>query len=287
MTDRANHSGLPRGATGQPDRLSMRLDGKKILVTGAGQGIGLAIADVLSRNGALVVVSDVIEERAAKAVDDLKAQGLTAETMRLDVTDPASVQGGIARIVGDHGRLDVLVNNAGIGINAPFVEFSLENFELSLKVNLTGAFLCGQAAARQMLKQKSGKIINICSLSGQRGGIGRIGYGASKAGVEVMTKIMATELAPHGLNVNGIAPGPIDTELSRMVHAAGGTRDAYLFLTPQRRYGDPIEIAYAAHFLASDYSNYVNGHILNVDGGFGGAGLMYPLPEGRSSWSAP
>ncbi len=101
-----------------------------------------------------------------------------------------------------------------------------------------------------------------------------------------MTRIMATELAQYGLNVNGIAPGPIDTELSRTVHAAGGTRDAYLFLTPQRRYGLPIEIAYAAHYLASDYADYVNGHILNVDGGFGGAGLMYPLTKSPSTKSS-
>jgi NAD(P)-dependent dehydrogenase (short-subunit alcohol dehydrogenase family) len=162
--------------------------------------------------------------------------------------------------------------------SSPSGDFGYTRWELSPKINLTGAFLCGQAAARQMLQQKSGKIINIVSLSGQRGGMGRAGYGASKAGLELLTKVMAVELAGHGINVNGIAPGPIDTELSRIVHAAGGTRDAYLFLTPQHRYGQPDEIAKAALFLASDQSDYVNGHILNVDGGFGTAGLMYPLP---------
>lgn len=257
---------------------SMRLDGKVALITGAGQGIGQAIATVMAENGATVVITDVVEERARQAAETLSAAGHKASSLRLDVADPVSIERAFTQVAADHGRLDVLVNNAGIGINAPFVDFKLADFELTLKINLTGAFLCGQAAARQMLKQGRGKIINICSLSGQRGGLGRTGYGASKAGLEVMTRIMATELAPHGLNVNGIAPGPIDTELSRIVHAAGGTRDAYLFLTPQRRYGLPIEIAQAAHFLAADYSDYVNGHILNVDGGFGGAGLQYPLP---------
>jgi NAD(P)-dependent dehydrogenase (short-subunit alcohol dehydrogenase family) len=175
------------------------------------------------------------------------------------------------------------VNNAGIGINAPFIDFKKEDLERSLKINLTGAFLCGQAAVRQMLKQDRSemrsKIINIVSLSGQRGGMGRAGYGASKAGLELLTRVMATELAGQNFNINAIAPGPIATELSSVVHAAGGTRDAYLFLTPQHRYGEVDEIAQAAVFLASNESDYVNGHTLNVDGGFGSAGLMYPLPS--------
>jgi NAD(P)-dependent dehydrogenase (short-subunit alcohol dehydrogenase family) len=228
-----------------------------------------------------VIISDVAGDRAKTAAEELAANGAKVAHLTLDVTDVASVEAGFQHILDEHGKLDVLVNNAGIGINAPFVDFKLSDFELSLKVNLTGAFLCGQAAARQMIRQGSGKIINIVSLSGQRGGMGRAGYGASKAGLELLTKVMAVELAPHGIHVNGIAPGPIETELSRVVHAAGGTRDAYLFLTPQHRYGEPAEIAYAALFLASGHSDYVNGHILNVDGGFGAAGLMYPLPSGR------
>ncbi len=256
----------------------MSLSGKVALITGSGQGIGKAIGSAFARSGATLIISDVIEERAKAAAEELSALGGSVSHIQLDVADAASVKSAFERIVSLHSRLDILVNNAGIGINAPFVDFKLADFELSLKINLTGAFLCAQTAARQMLIQKSGKIINIVSLSGQRGGMGRAGYGASKAGLELLTKVMADELAGDGINVNAIAPGPIDTELSRVVHAAGGTRDAYLFLTPQHRYGDPVEIAHAALFLASDQSNYVNGHILNVDGGFGAAGLMYPLP---------
>ncbi len=260
----------------------MNLSGKVALITGSGQGIGKAIGAAFAREGATLVISDVVEERAAETARELSAVGGKVGHVVLDVTDPASIEAAFGRIVAEHGHLDVLVNNAGIGINAPFVDFKLADFELSLKVNLTGAFLCGQAAARQMLTQGSGKIINIVSLSGQRGGMGRAGYGASKAGLELLTKVMAVELAGQGINVNAVAPGPIDTELSRVVHAAGGTRDAYLFLTPQHRYGDPDEIAHAAVFLASSQSDYVNGHILNVDGGFGAAGLMYPLPQSAS-----
>lgn len=256
----------------------MSLSGKVALITGSGQGIGKAIGSAFARSGATMIISDVIEERAQAAAEELSSLGGNVSHVRLDVADSTNIKSAFDRVLSEHGRLDILVNNAGIGINAPFVDFKLADFELSLKINLTGAFLCGQAAARQMLTQKSGKIINIVSLSGQRGGMGRAGYGASKAGLELLTKVMAVELAGNGINVNGIAPGPIDTDLSRIVHAASGTRDAYLFLTPQHRYGDPVEIAHAALFLASDQSDYVNGHILNVDGGFGTAGLMYPLP---------
>lgn len=230
-----------------------------------------------------MIVSDLLEERSTKAAASLRDSGSVVEGIRLDVGDPASVASGFESLIARHGRLDILVNNAGIGINAPFIDFKLDDWERSLKINLTGAFLCGQAAARQMLRQGTSaaraKIINIVSLSGQRGGMGRAGYGASKAGLDLLTRVMATELAASGINVNAIAPGPIATELSAIVHAAGGTRDAYLFLTPQRRYGEVDEIAHAAVFLASAESDYVNGHTLNVDGGFGSAGLMYPLPS--------
>lgn len=265
----------------------MALEGRVALITGSGQGIGQAIAMLFAEHGATAVFSDVVHGRAQAAAKAAKAAGHKTEALHLDVADPGSVSAAFAGIAERHGRLDILVNNAGIGINAPFVDFRLEDFEQSLKVNLTGAFLCGQAAARQMLAQpagaplgeRRGKIINIVSLSGQRGGMGRAGYGASKAGLELLTRVMATELAGSGINVNAIAPGPIATELSAAVHAAGGTRDAYLFLTPQHRYGEVSEIAQAALFLASADSDYVNGHTLNVDGGFGAAGLMYPLPS--------
>jgi len=257
----------------------MSLEGKVALITGSGQGIGRAIAAEFARNGGTVIISDLVAERAAKTASELSESGQKVSSLQLDVGNPESIEAGFKSVVGEHGRLDIFVNNAGVGINAPYVDYKLADFELMLKVNLTGAFVCGQHAARQMLKQGKGKIINIVSLSGQRGGMGRTGYGASKAGLEVLTKIMAVELGGQGINVNGIAPGPIDSDVTRVMHAAGGTRDAYMYLVPMHRYGEPEEIAHAAMFLASEQSDYINGHILNVDGGFGTAGLMYPLPK--------
>jgi 3-oxoacyl-[acyl-carrier protein] reductase len=260
----------------------MKLKGRIALVTGSGQGIGLATLKAFGAEGATLIVSDVVEDRAAKAAEELKSAGYKVDNVRIDVGDQASVEAGFAEIAKRHGRLDIFVNNAGIGGNTPFLDITLEEFERIIKINLVGAFLCAQAAARQMVKQDKlpgvrPKIVNICSLSGQRGGRGRTAYGAAKAGLDLITRVMTTELAAKGLNVNAIAPGPIETELALAAHT-GGTREAYLFLTSQGRYGQPEEIAKAALFLASDDADYVNGVTLNVDGGFGSQGLQYPLP---------
>ena len=255
------------------------LQGKICLVTGAAQGIGEAIARAFAARGAHAIVSDLQDAHANATAQVIRDAGGMASALVLDVGDADSITHAFAAITRNHGRIDVLVNNAGIGINAPFLDMALADFERSLKINLTGSFLCGQRAARMMVKQNTGRIINIVSISGQRGGTGRTGYGASKAGLELMTKVMAIELAPHGITVNAIAPGPVDTELARKVHANDGTREAYLYLVPQHRYGEAKEIAAAAAFLASDEASYINGHTINVDGGFGAAGLMVPLPQ--------
>jgi 3-oxoacyl-[acyl-carrier protein] reductase len=171
-------------------------------------------------------------------------------------------------------RIDILSNNAGIGGNTPFLDTSLDEWDRILRVNLTGAFVVAQAVAQTMVENGGGRIINIASLSGQRGGEGRAAYGAAKAGLDLLTRVMAVELAPRGINVNAIAPGPIETEMARFAHD-DATRAAYNSLTPLARYGTPEEIADAAIFLASDESRYITGHTLNVDGGFRAAGLMY------------
>jgi NAD(P)-dependent dehydrogenase (short-subunit alcohol dehydrogenase family) len=259
----------------------MRLKGRTAAITGGGQGIGRAIASAFVEQGALVLIADIVGDRAEKTAAELAAGGRNAKAVRIDVAEPDGGQKLVERCVLEFGRLDVLVNNAGLGINRRTVDFPLDEWERVIKVNLTGAFLCAQAAARQMIKQNGGKIINIVSLSGQRGGIGRAAYGSSKAGLELLTKVMAVELAEHGINVNAIAPGPIATELASQVHTKE-TRAAYEFLTPQGRYGEPSEIADAAVFLASDESRYVTGHTLNVDGGFLAAGLIYPLPSAKT-----
>ncbi len=180
------------------------------------------------------------------------------------------------------GRIDILVNNAGIGATRLVVDIELEEWERIIRINLTGAFLCSQQAARQMIRQgHGGKIVNIVSLSGRKGGVGRSACGASKAGLEVLNKIMAVEFADYGITVNAIAPGPILTETGKGMHTQE-TVDAYHRLIPQRRYGEPSEIAAAAVFLASDDASYITGHTLNVDGGFLAAGLMFPFDPGKN-----
>lgn len=259
----------------------MKLKGRIALVTGSGQGIGFATLEAFGREGAVLIVSDVVEERAEAAAEKLKGAGYTVDRVRIDVGDPASIEAGFAEIAKRHGRLDIFVNNAGIGDNTPFVDVTREAFERVIRINLVGAFLCAQAAARQMLKQEPlpgvrPKIVNITSLSGQRGGRGRTAYGAAKAGLDLITRVMTTELG-RSINVNAIAPGAIETEMAQAAHT-GGTREAYLFLTSQGRYGEVDEVAKAAVFLASDDADFVNGQTLNVDGGFDSQGLQYPLP---------
>ncbi|MCI0457604.1 MAG: 3-oxoacyl-ACP reductase FabG [Gemmataceae bacterium] len=259
----------------------MRFADKVAIVTGSGRGIGREIAARFASEGARTVVADVQGENARTVAAELTAAGGEALAVRVDITDPTQVECLIQETLAHFGRLDVLVNNAGVGLNKPFLTTTLEEWNRQLRVNLTGTFLCAQAAARVMVRQGAGRIINIASISGQRGGQGRAAYGASKAGIILLTKVMAVELAPHGVSVNAIAPGPVVTEMSNGTHTEA-TRRAYHERIPLRRYGREHEIAAAALFLASEESSFVNGHILNVDGGFGAAGLLFD-PEEQSN----
>lgn len=257
-----------------------RLEGKVALVTGGARGIGLAIARALCSEGAVPVIADINEQGAQEALATLAvAEGMA---MAVDVADQSSVTALIDAIVARHGRLDILINNAGIGGNTPFLDITAEVWNRTIAINLTGAFFVAQACARVMSTQRSGKIVNIASLSGQRGGHGRGAYGAAKAGLELLTKVMAVELAEYGINVNNIAPGAIETEMAKFAHDAA-TRAAYNYLIPMTRYGTPEEIADAAVFLCSDEARYVHGHTLNVDGGFREAGLMFRGKEAPST----
>ena len=252
----------------------MRLKDKIAIVTGGARGIGLAVARAFAREGAVVVIADVNFEAAKASADAIAATGARTLPLSVDVADPASVQSMISAILKDYGRIDILMNNAGVGSNTPFLETSLEDWNRIVSINLTGAFLVAQAAAREMVKSGGGKIVNIASLSGQRGANGRAAYGSAKAGLELLTKVMAVELAAHNINVNNIAPGAIETEMAKFAHDAE-TRAAYNYLIPMTRYGTPEEVADAAVFLCSDEARYVHGHTLNVDGGYREAGLMF------------
>lgn len=252
----------------------MRLKDKVAIVTGGARGIGLAVARAYAREGAIVVIADLNEDGAKASAAELATTGARTMAVAVNVADQPSVEAMVKAVVTAHGRIDVLMNNAGVGGNIPFLETSLADWNRIVGINLTGAFMVAQAVAREMVRTGGGKIVNIASLSGQRGGNGRAAYGAAKAGLDLLTKVMAVELAPHGINVNNIAPGAIETEMAKFAHDAA-TRAAYNYLIPMTRYGTPEEIADAAVFLSSDEARYVHGHTLNVDGGFLAAGLMF------------
>jgi len=247
---------------------------KIAIVTGGGQGIGREIALALARRGATVTIADWNLQPAEAVCEEIRGLGASAMAVKIDVSDPAQVQAMVERVLSVFGRIDILINNAGIGHAKPFLEISLEEWNRVLAINLTGEFLCAQAVARAMLPRGGGRIVNVASISGQRGGTGRAAYGAAKAGVILLTRVMAVELAARGIAVNAISPGPTETDQVRQCHDQP-TRDAYYERLPIRRYADPAEIAKAAVFLASEEASFVSGHILNVDGGFDAAGLIY------------
>jgi 3-oxoacyl-[acyl-carrier protein] reductase len=223
-------------------------------------------------------VADLDAKNAEATAAEISALGGRVRSRLVDVAVQAQVEELVALTVRDWAKIDLLVNAAGIGLTRLFLNTTLEQWESVLRVNLTGCFLCSQAAARIMSAQSRGKIINIASLSGQRGGTGRAAYGASKAGVTMLTKVMAVELARYGITVNEIAPGPVNTEMTAVTHDET-TRDAYYRLIPMGRYAERDEIADAAVFLASSEADFINGQTLNVDGGFAAAGLMFDLKE--------
>ena len=196
----------------------MSLAGQAALVTGGGAGIGEGIAQRLARDGAAVLVADIDAEAAARVAAGIAAAGGIAAPCRMDVTDEASVEEAVAEAERRFGRLRIAVCNAGITDRVPVLEMTLEAFERVLRVNLTGCFLTARAAGRAMAKapEPGGRIVTISSVSGQFGGTGRAAYGASKGGIEMLTRVLAVELAPHGILVNGVAPGP--TQVARTAH---------------------------------------------------------------------
>ena len=252
---------------------------KVALVTGAARGIGLATAKRFLAEGWLVALLDIERELLNSAVAALPDPDHTL-ALPCDVSDSKAVAGAMAAIEQRFGRLDALVNNAGVAVFAPLLETSDEDWKRVLEVNLTGPFLCTKAAAPLMREHGGGAIVNITSISAVRASTLRSAYGTSKAGLAHLTKQLAVELASLGIRVNGVAPGPVETAMAKAVHTPEIRAD-YHDAIPLNRYGLEEELAEAVFFLCSDRASYITGQILAVDGGFDAAGIGLPTLRGE------
>jgi 3-oxoacyl-[acyl-carrier protein] reductase len=242
------------------------LDGKVVLVTGGSRGIGRAIAGSLAGEGAVVVLAARDSARLAEAVEEITGAGGRAESVSIDVSDRSSVAAATARVLETHGRIDGLVNNAGVTRDNLVLRMKDADWDAVLATNLTGVFLCTQAVLRSMIKQRSGRIVNITSVVGLMGNAGQANYAASKAGVVGFTKSVAREVASRSITVNAVAPGFIDTDMTASM--TDKAREAVTAAIPMGRVGRPEDIAGAVTYLISDAAAYVTGQVLGVDGGF-------------------
>ncbi|MCB1146637.1 MAG: 3-oxoacyl-ACP reductase FabG [Leptospiraceae bacterium] len=238
-----------------------------VIVTGSGRGIGRAIAEQFADQGAKIVITDINAETAAETAKEIAAKGVETHSAVCDVSKMDQVEALMQAVIDKWGKIDVLVNNAGITKDGMFLRMKPEQWQIVLDINLTGTYNCAYAAVAHMRKAKKGAIINISSIAAG-GNAGQANYSASKAGVIGFTKAIGKELAPMGLRINAVAPGFIDTAMTDAI--PDKIKETILANIPMRREGQPEDIAKAILFLASDQASYITGEVLNVNGGLGG-----------------
>jgi 3-oxoacyl-[acyl-carrier protein] reductase len=242
-----------------------RLTGKVALVTGGARGIGRAICERLGAEGAALAIVDILPEVAEKTAAELRAQGMDTASYGADVAKFADAEATVQAVIARFGRLDILVNNAGITRDTLMIRMSEQDWDLVISVNLKGTFNFTKAVMRPMMKARTGKIVNIASVVGRMGNAGQANYAASKAGVIGLTKTAAKELATRNVTVNAVAPGYIQTDMTKDLPQ--GAKDAFMTVTPMQRAGSPADVAGVVFLLASPDSDYVTGQVLTVDGG--------------------
>jgi 3-oxoacyl-[acyl-carrier protein] reductase len=243
----------------------MELKDKIALVTGGAQGIGRTISEELAREGAHVVLGDVNLEGAQETAEAININGGSASAVKIDVSSATEVREVFDFIIKDKKPVDIVVNNAGITRDGLMLRMKEIDWDLVLDINLKGSFLCSQQAAKQMMKQKSGAIVNIASIVGVMGNFGQANYSASKAGVIGLTKSLAREVSSRGIRVNAIAPGFIDTEMTRVLDEE--VRQKLIEQIPLARLGLPEDVARCVNFLVSEKSSYITGQVINLNGG--------------------
>jgi NAD(P)-dependent dehydrogenase (short-subunit alcohol dehydrogenase family) len=253
----------------------MKYENQVVCITGAGRGIGFAMAEAFAAEGATIVIAEIDAETGASA-----AEKLNGSFEQLDVRDAAQVKAVVAKIKEDHGRIDVWINNAGVAHKGPAVDLTPDDWDADIGVMLSGAFYCANQVGRVMIEQGSGNMINIASVNGLFALQGRAPYCSAKAGLIMLTKVLASEWAEHGVRVNAIAPGIVMSDLVQQGIDAGlVTEEAYLGRIPMGRMGNMNEVVETALFLAGDEASFITGEVIRVDGGWTAYHLFYPFEE--------